>query len=243
MKASVKGADVLNEEVPRCIRMATKRTIPKGKGVAPPFWTPELTKLDKMVQECKNERKRDALIRWRRKVLADTALGRWRENVEKLLATDSASWNLVKSIYTPRPLMSPVLVVDGHPPSKRQQAQALAQMYMARSTKAPHAPEMKMTSTRRCTFQPITEAELDVALRELSSGMGPGDDEMLREELKQLGRVSRRCVLRLFNCSLRTGQVPAKWRHGIIVPLLKPNMPANSMASFRPVTLTGMLRQ
>ncbi|KAH8603622.1 hypothetical protein ERJ75_000184000 [Trypanosoma vivax] len=76
MKRSAKGADATNGAVTRGIRMAAKRTITKGKGVAPPFRTPELTKLDKMVQQCKNERKRDALIRWRRKVLADTALER-----------------------------------------------------------------------------------------------------------------------------------------------------------------------
>ncbi|KAH8620356.1 putative Reverse transcriptase (RNA dependent DNA polymerase) [Trypanosoma vivax] len=114
-------------------------------------------------------------------------------------------------------------------------------MCMARSTKAAFAPEMKSPSTRRCTFQPVTEAELDVALRELSSGTAPSNDEIHCEELKQLGRVSRRCVLRLFNCSLRTGQVPAKWRHDVIVPQLKPNKPVNSMASFRPVTLASTL--
>ncbi|CCD20619.1 hypothetical protein, conserved [Trypanosoma vivax Y486] len=72
MKTSAKGADAMNEAVTRGIRVSAKRTVLKGKGVAPPFWTPELTKLDRMVQELKNERKRDALIRWRRKVLADT---------------------------------------------------------------------------------------------------------------------------------------------------------------------------
>ncbi|CCD15172.1 unnamed protein product [Trypanosoma congolense IL3000] len=244
MKRSAKGADALNEAVTRGIRMAAKRTIPKGKGVAPPFWTPELTKLDKMVQECRNERKRDALIRWTRKVLVDTAMGRWKENLSKLSTTDSASWNLVKSIYAPRPLTSPalmVVVVDGHPLTKRQQAQALANIHMARSTKAPHAPEMKIPSTRRSTFRPITEAELDVALRELSSGTASGDDEIHCEELKGLGMVAKKCVLRLFNCSLRTGQVPGKWKHGIIVPLLKPNKPASSMASFGPGTLTSTL--
>ncbi|KAH8615830.1 hypothetical protein ERJ75_000544000 [Trypanosoma vivax] len=186
--------------------MAIKRTVPKGKGVAPLFWTPELTKLEMMVQERKNERKRDALIRWRRKVLADTALGRWTENVSKLSATDSANWNLVKSIYAPRPLTSPVLVVGGHSLTKRQQAQALAQMYVARSTRAPFVPEMKMTSTRHSTFRLITEAELDVALRELSSGTAPGDDEIHYEQLKRRGRVSKRRILQLFNYSLRTGQ-------------------------------------
>ncbi|CCD18584.1 putative Reverse transcriptase (RNA dependent DNA polymerase) RNase H [Trypanosoma vivax] len=114
-------------------------------------------------------------------------------------------------------------------------------MHMARSTKTTHAPEMKIPSTRRSTFQPITEAQLDVALRELSSGTAPGDNGIHFEELKQLGRVSRRCILRLFNCSLRAGQAPGKWRHGIVVPVLKPKKPANSIASFRPVTLTSTL--
>ncbi|CCD21715.1 retrotransposon hot spot protein RHS, putative [Trypanosoma vivax Y486] len=243
MKRSAKGADVLNEAVTRGIQTTAKRTFPNGEGVAPPLWTPKLTKLDKMVQECKNERKRDALIRWRRKVLADTALARWKENASKFSATESVSLNLAKSIYAPRPLTSPVLVVDGHPLTKRQQAQALANIHMARSTKALHAPEMKIPSTRRSTFRHITEAELEVALRELSSSTAPGDDNARCEELSQLGRAAMKCVLRLFNCSLRTGQVPAKWRQGIIVPLLKPNKPANSVASFWPVTLTSTLRK
>ncbi|KAH8616900.1 hypothetical protein ERJ75_000432200 [Trypanosoma vivax] len=114
-------------------------------------------------------------------------------------------------------------------------------MHMAMSTKAPHAPEMKIPSTRRSASRHITEAELDAALRELFSGTAPGDDEVHCEELKQLGRVSRRCILRLFNYSLLKGQVPAKWRQGIIVPLLKPNKPANGMASFRSPTLASTL--
>ncbi|KAH8603195.1 hypothetical protein ERJ75_001844900 [Trypanosoma vivax] len=114
-------------------------------------------------------------------------------------------------------------------------------MHMGRPTKAPHAPELKIPSTRRSTFQPITAAELNVALLELPSVTSPGDDKIHCEGLKQLGRVSRRGILRLLNYIWRTGQVPATWRQGIIVPLLKPNEPPNSMASFRPVTLTSTL--
>ncbi|KAH8612596.1 putative Reverse transcriptase (RNA dependent DNA polymerase) [Trypanosoma vivax] len=50
-------------------------------------------------------------------------------------------------------------------------------------------------------------------------------------------------MLRLSNCNLCTEKAPAKCRHGIVVMLLKPNMPAGSMASFRPVALTSMLRK
>ncbi|CCD21273.1 hypothetical protein, conserved [Trypanosoma vivax Y486] len=128
MGRSAKGADAMNEAVTRGIRMAAKRTLPTGKGVGPPFWTPELTKLD-------------------------------------------------------------------------------------------------------------------VAQREPSSDTAPDDDEVNCEELEQLGRETKKCVVRLFNCSLRTLQVPSAWGHGIIVPLLKPNKPASSMASFRPATLKGTLRK
>ncbi|KAH8616478.1 hypothetical protein ERJ75_000476000 [Trypanosoma vivax] len=51
MKASAKAADAMNDAVTRGIRMGAKGTIHKGKGVAPPFWTPGQAKLDKEVQE------------------------------------------------------------------------------------------------------------------------------------------------------------------------------------------------
>ncbi|KAG8340619.1 hypothetical protein ERJ75_001161100 [Trypanosoma vivax] len=177
MKRSAKGADAMNEAVTWGIRMAAKRTIPKGKGAAAAPWTPELTKLGKMTRECENGRKRDALIRWRRKVLADAAVVGWQENVSVLSTTDSSSWDLAKSICAPRPLTSPVLVVDDQPPIKRKQDQPFVNMRMPRSTKAPHAQEMKMASTRHSTFRPITKAELNVTLRELSSSAAPSDDE------------------------------------------------------------------
>ncbi|KAH8606916.1 hypothetical protein ERJ75_001436200 [Trypanosoma vivax] len=118
--------------------------------------------------------------------------------------------------------------VDGEPPTKRQQAQALAKMRASRQTKAPHAPEMKIPGARRSAFRPITEAELDVAVRELSSGTGPGDDEIRCEALKQLGGAAKKRVRRLFNFSLRTGQVPAERWHDATRPLLKPKGRARS---------------
>ncbi|KAH8616256.1 hypothetical protein ERJ75_000496200 [Trypanosoma vivax] len=52
MKASARGVDDMNEAVTRGIRKAAKRTIPKGKGVAPPFWTMVATELEKEVWKC-----------------------------------------------------------------------------------------------------------------------------------------------------------------------------------------------
>ncbi|KAG8341979.1 hypothetical protein TRVL_07192 [Trypanosoma vivax] len=79
---------------------------------------------------------------------------------------------------------------------------------MARPTKAPFAPDMKIPSTRRGASRPITEAELDAALLELSSGMAPGVDEVRFEELKQIGGATKKCVLRPFSCSMAS-RLPA----------------------------------
>ncbi|CCD16458.1 unnamed protein product [Trypanosoma congolense IL3000] len=121
MKGPVKGVDALNEAVKKGVRQAAKKAIHKDNGVVPPFWTPELTKLEVMMQQCRSERKRDARIRWRRKVLADTAIRRWEDNVPRPAVADPINWNLVKSIYAPCPLPSPAPVVDRHPRTKCQQ--------------------------------------------------------------------------------------------------------------------------
>ncbi|KAH8607612.1 hypothetical protein ERJ75_001392200 [Trypanosoma vivax] len=103
--------------------------------------------------------------------------------------------------------------------------------------------EMMITRTGRGTFRPITEAELNVALRELSSDTAPDDDEIRFMELTHLAEwQERNWIFRMFNYSLRTGQATAKWRHGIIVPLLKSSRTARSMASFGPVMHTRRLR-
>ncbi|KAG8342627.1 hypothetical protein ERJ75_000324400 [Trypanosoma vivax] len=116
-------------------------------------------------------------------------------------------------------------------------------MYMARSTKAPHAPEMTIPGTGQSTVRPITEAELDVARRELSSGTAPGDDDIHCEELTWLGAEEKKCVVRPFDRSLHTEQVPPKWKSSAIVSLLNPYKPATSTVSVRAVTTTSTLRK
>nr|CCC91797.1 hypothetical protein, unlikely [Trypanosoma congolense IL3000] len=101
MKRSVKGVDALNEAVKKGVGQAAKKAIHKGNGVVPPFWTPELTKLDVMVQQCRNERKRGARIRWRSKVPEDTAIRRWEDNMSRLTVTDPISWNLCQIYLCP----------------------------------------------------------------------------------------------------------------------------------------------
>lgn len=68
-------------------------------------------------------------------------------------------------------------------------------------------------------------ADLEVALTEISTGTAAGEDNIHGEVLKQLSKMAKRNLLRLFNRSLSTGVAPRPLWHGIIVPILKPKKP------------------
>ncbi|KAG8339638.1 hypothetical protein TRVL_09535 [Trypanosoma vivax] len=59
--------------------------------------------------------------------------------------------------------------------------------------------------------------------------------------MRRIGRVAPRCILRVFDYTLRTGPVATKWRKAIIDPLLKTETAQSSVASFRAVTLTSAM--
>ncbi|KAH8616076.1 hypothetical protein ERJ75_000520300 [Trypanosoma vivax] len=159
MGRSVKGADSLNEALTRGIRMAAKRTILQGKGCGAAVLVAgadEVGQDGSGVQERAEAGCADSLAEEGACQHGDVAVEGERKKAVGHGFGELESGEV--DICAPRPLASPVLVVDGHPLTKRQQAQALAEMHMTRSTKAPHAPEMKVPSTRHSTFRPITEA-------------------------------------------------------------------------------------
>ncbi|KAH8603997.1 hypothetical protein ERJ75_001769100 [Trypanosoma vivax] len=78
-------------------------------------------------------------------------------------------------------------------------------MRATRSAKAPHAAAMEMRRTKRSAVRPIAKTEADAALRRLSSGTAPSGDETRCGELRPRGRVTTKCVVRLFSRSLCAG--------------------------------------
>ncbi|KAH8610627.1 hypothetical protein ERJ75_001083400 [Trypanosoma vivax] len=65
-------------------------------------------------------------------------------------------------------------------------------------------------------IQPITEAELDVALRELSSGTAPGEDEIHCEEFEAARQGIKKVHLASVQLQLAYRTGAAKWRQGIM---------------------------
>ncbi|KAH8603936.1 hypothetical protein ERJ75_001771000 [Trypanosoma vivax] len=78
-------------------------------------------------------------------------------------------------------------------------------MRATRSAKAPHAAEMEIRRTKRSALRPIANIEADAALSRLSSDALPSGDETRYGELRPRGRVTTKCVVRLFSRSLFAG--------------------------------------
>ena len=93
----------------------------------------------------------------------------------------------------------------------------------------------------------IVEINLDLKMSELSKALkkckntAPGKDMLSYEMFRNLSSLGKEFLLRFFNIIWQKGLVPCSWRHGIVVPILKPNKSRCDPVSYRPITLTSNL--
>ena len=65
--------------------------------------------------------------------------------------------------------------------------------------------------------------------------MGP--DDLSPIMLKHLGSKGIEFLTGVYNCTVNTAVIPALWKTGKIIPLLKPNKPIDEAKSYRPISL------
>jgi len=88
--------------------------------------------------------------------------------------------------------------------------------------------------------QDFTEFELADALQPVK-GKSMGSDLIHNTMLHKLNAENRKVLLYVLNPMFRYSFVPKDWRISIVVPILKPNKPADRAESYRPISLTSCL--
>lgn len=89
--------------------------------------------------------------------------------------------------------------------------------------------------------------DVEFSLNELKRAVGrvkktsPGKDEICYMMVKNLSEFSLNFLLRLFNKVWRSGRLPSAWKHGVIIPVLKPAKNKHNAESYRPIALTSNL--
>ena len=79
------------------------------------------------------------------------------------------------------------------------------------------------------------------AIRAKSNKSAPGEDDIAYILLKHLPRSAIEEITRLYNLIWTKGTLPKRWKHSIIIPLLKPGKNEEKPESYRPISLTDHL--
>ena len=87
-------------------------------------------------------------------------------------------------------------------------------------------------STQRFTTDVVAQA-----IKEFGNSNSAGPDGLTIHHLKNLGPLGLRYLTQLYNLSLNSCNIPAIWKHAIVVPIPKPNKLLDQGTSYRPISL------
>ena len=83
----------------------------------------------------------------------------------------------------------------------------------------------------------FTTTQVREAIRNSGSSTATSPDGLTILHLRHLGPLGLQYLCRLYNLSLQNAEIPAIWKHAIIIPLLKPGKPKDQGTSYRPISL------
>jgi len=99
----------------------------------------------------------------------------------------------------------------------------------------------KPTATEETSDSPISDCELQEAIKQLKNRKSPGEDQIHAEFLKHAGKEARISIRVWFQKIWETGIVPLLWKKATVVPILKTGKDPKSTASYRPISLTSTM--
>ena len=83
--------------------------------------------------------------------------------------------------------------------------------------------------------------ELKQVLKKTKNGSSPGEDKISYSMLKQIPNSCLRIICLFFNQSWSSGNIPASFKHAIVLPILKFGKNKSDSNSYRPISLTNSL--
>jgi hypothetical protein len=90
---------------------------------------------------------------------------------------------------------------------------------------------------------PISDCELQEAIKQLKKRKYPGEDQIHAEFLKYAGKEARISIRMWCQKIWETGIVPSLWKKATVVPILKTGKDPKSTSSYRPISLTSTMRK
>jgi hypothetical protein len=99
----------------------------------------------------------------------------------------------------------------------------------------------KLKATEDTFDSPISDCELQEAIKQLKNRKSPGEDRIHAEFLKHAAKEARLSIRMWFQKIWETGIAPSLWKKAIVVPILKTGKDPKSTSSYRPISLTSVM--
>lgn len=115
-----------------------------------------------------------------------------------------------------------------------------AQYTPGSETKPTQAFRNLLRTMRKKTSDPevvFTTEQTCKAIKKAKNSKAMGPDNISPIMLKHIGQNGIKFLTNIFNCSVNQAIVPPLWKVGRVIPLLKPNKPADEGTSYWPISL------
>ena len=240
----------------RILLTASKRHIPAGfrrdfvPGV-PCDAVPLLSQRDALRRQNPTDPEIEALNRRIQEITVSAAWDAWSQEVEKASSNPSSTpfWHLLRRLSgkrTHQPPNQPIAFSSPRGPIVYTKKKVIAKKFNKQySCPVPHRQNPQ---TRRLlrkirkrpidhSYTPFSLKDVANAVRGVKNSSAVGPDGLTNLHLRQLGPNGIAFLHTLFNLSLAHSNLPAIWKHALIIPVPKPNKPLNLSTSYRPISL------
>lgn len=224
------------------IKAAAKRTIPRGfRKNYIPCWSKETNKLYENYKRYQRPETADELLHH----LNVSRKEKWNDTMQNMNFTHSSrnSWTLLRKLGTATQAAVAV-------PKITPNAIASRLTNVSNTVKLSNTEIKKMQSTlrgqRRSTLpsetlsKPFIMEELKSAIKMTKARKAAGFDGIYPEFIKNLGSLSLKWLLFLFNQILVSGRLPSEFKKAKVIAILKTGKPANEASSYRPISLLSV---
>ena len=123
--------------------------------------------------------------------------------------------------------------------SRHVRAKAIDRVAKRRLSQPAARTCLECAGQRAGACAPFSMAELEAQLVTTKLKKAPGPDGITNEMLRHLGAGSKAELLRIFNSSWRSADVPKEWREATVIPIPKAGKDKKLLGNYRPIALTS----
>ncbi|GFY04577.1 probable RNA-directed DNA polymerase from transposon BS [Trichonephila clavipes] len=122
--------------------------------------------------------------------------------------------------------------------NEQSQANCFLQYYAKRNNDS--IPNISIPDNSQDINKPFSLKELEIAISHQKNS-SPGHDKISLQSINHLPIKAIYLLLKSFNDSWFSSQIPKDWTHALILPFIKPHKNPKEVSSYRPISLTSVI--